>query len=141
MRRILAALVSAQPPQTHYPKHIEMPSYPRAAELAMISGKVALAVFVNESGRAVDARVNASASTVSPLTSLYLLSADAIANIQKWTLTPSSSRYSIEITYDYELLSVQPCGPSTEKVTVDLPDSITIYAAPVCAETDISKPQ
>jgi TonB family protein len=130
---VVAVTVSAQAPELHYPKHIEMPMYPAIARTAHVQGKITLLVSVDPSGKVLDAQVDPATSDVP------LLSRSSIANVRTWTFVPSPAPFSVRIMYDYKLSESLPCDSGITKVTMDLPDVVTLDAAMHCVQWDSSK--
>lgn len=120
------------------PRHIETPVYyPRIARAARLQGKVNLRVMIDADGNVKNVQVENSHEIA------QVLQEAAIENVRRWTFErPAATSVTQAIIYEFKFDSSLPVSrenyPIT-KVTIDLPDRVTILSNELVMNPDQSK--
>ena len=96
--------------------HVEALHYPALARQTRIQGEVKVSAMVDETGNVILPAVSAGHP---------LLSEVALANIRKWKFQPTPHSFTIEVTYEFILISQAEPSPN-EQVIFDLPHHVQI---------------
>jgi TonB family protein len=106
-------------------KHMIVPAYPRLAWFAQLQGTVNVDIEVGADGKVRSARATGAHN---------LLDQAAEENVRNWLFAPSgsvgASATKLTVKYVYKLEGKKQHELSAPKITLDLPDAITIVAAP-----------
>ena len=125
--------------QSLCPKHIEIPTYPPPARGARVQWKVTLKVTIDAEGTVK----NVEAADEPGRQAQPMLQKFAIDNMKLWTFEkPASAPVTQVIVYEYKFDRTLPINdhqnPIT-KVTLDLPDRVTILANEVAINPSKAK--
>jgi TonB family protein len=103
-------------------RHLDVPAYPTLGRQARLEGSVVLNVDIAPDGEVVSVSTSGAAHK--------LLQQSAADNVRTWTFCSSLAKQSIVITYLYKLEGDNRYETPPAKVTLDLPQRVTITTNP-----------
>lgn len=121
-------------------KHVDAPTtYPHLARQARIQGRVSIRLKISASGRVLDAQA---ATEDSLLKAHPILQSQALQLVRNWTFECigclNNAGYNHTLVFIYRLEGKQE-PYNNSRVTMDLPDTVTIIANPPQVETKTAK--
>lgn len=121
-------------------KHVDAPTtYPHLARQARIQGTVSIHLKISALGKVLDAQ----ATTEDPSLKAHpVLQSQALQLVRNWTFEcigcPNNAGYDHTLVFIYRLEGKE--APYNEsRVTMDLPDTVTIITNPPQVETSTAK--